>query len=85
MYQVRRKEREIQEPDELRRIVREGRFATLALCREGEPYLVTLSHGYDQIRHCLYFHASPEGQKLDFIRVNPRACATVVEDHGYVT
>jgi len=84
MYHVRRKEREIRDEAELRRILRESRFVTLALCRDGEPYVVTLTHGYDQERDCLYFHAALDGQKLDFIRANPQTCATAVEDHGYV-
>ena len=85
MYHVRRTEREIRNEAELHRIVNHSRFVTVALCRDGEPYAVTLSHGYDEEHGCLYFHAAPEGQKLDFIRSNPLTCATVVEDHGYVT
>ena len=82
-YHLRRKDRAIEDSRELHALLRQGRFAALALCRDGEPYVVTLNHGLDEQRNCLYFHAAPEGQKLDFIRAHPRACATVVEDHGY--
>lgn len=82
-YHLRRRDRAIEDPAELRALLRRGRFATLALCRDDEPYVVTLSHGLDEERSCLYFHAALEGQKLDFLRANPRVCATVIEDRGY--
>jgi nitroimidazol reductase NimA-like FMN-containing flavoprotein (pyridoxamine 5'-phosphate oxidase superfamily) len=81
---MRRQDREITDPRELREILSLGKYATIALCREGEPYLVTLSCGYDWERQALYFHCAAEGQKIDFIRANPAACATVIRDGGYV-
>ena len=77
-------EREILDGDILREILRRGRFTILALCREDEPYIVTLSYGYDEKANCLYFHTALKGAKLLFIESNDRACATVIEDKGYV-
>jgi hypothetical protein len=54
------------------------------MCRENEPYIVTLSYGYDPEKKALYFHCAPKGLKLDFIGVNPNVCATVIEDGGYI-
>ncbi len=82
-YHLRRKEKEIVDIDELRGIVASGRFAAVALCRDGEPYVVTMNHGWDSENGALYFHCAHEGKKIDIIRANGRACATVVEDHGY--
>ena len=82
-YHLRRKEKEIVDIDELRGIVASGRFAAVALCRDGEPYVVTMNHGWDSENGALYVHCAQEGTKIDIIRANGRACATVVEDHGY--
>jgi nitroimidazol reductase NimA-like FMN-containing flavoprotein (pyridoxamine 5'-phosphate oxidase superfamily) len=61
-----------------------GKFVTISMCRNKEPYIVTLSYGYDKNKHALYFHAAIKGLKLDIIKENPNVCATVIEDHGYV-
>lgn len=79
-----RAEQEITDQDALVEVLRSNEYVTLALCREDEPYVVTLSYGYDGDRNALYFHCAQEGLKLAFIRANPRACATVVEDRGYI-
>jgi len=83
-YHVRRADREITDEGQLAAILRRGRFATIALCHDGEPYAVTLSYGYDAERSALYFHMAKAGRKLDAIAADPRACATVVFDGGYV-
>jgi uncharacterized protein len=82
-YHVRRHDREIKDTKRLAEIVKSGQYAVLALCREGEPYAVTLNYGFDEAAQSLYFHCALEGQKLDFLRANPRACATVIRDLGY--
>jgi uncharacterized protein len=45
---------------------------------------VTLSCGYDETRRALYFHSALEGLKLEILRDNPRVCATIIQDLGYV-
>jgi nitroimidazol reductase NimA-like FMN-containing flavoprotein (pyridoxamine 5'-phosphate oxidase superfamily) len=79
-----RQDKEIKDTTEISEILRQGRFATVGLCRADEPYVVTLSYGYDSERNALYFHCAAKGLKLDFIKANPNACATVVDDLGYV-
>ena len=81
---MRKKEREITNKNELIEILSQGKYTSVSMCRNNEPYIVTLSYGYDGERHSLYFHAAVEGLKLDFIRENPNVCATVIEDQGYV-
>jgi len=81
---MRKSEREITELTEKIDILIKGKYATISLCRDDEPYLVTLSYGYDKNENALYFHAALDGIKLDFIKANPNACGTVIEDHGYV-
>ena len=38
----------------------------------------------DSLNNSLYFHCSPQGLKLNFIKQNPKVCATIIEDGGYV-
>jgi nitroimidazol reductase NimA-like FMN-containing flavoprotein (pyridoxamine 5'-phosphate oxidase superfamily) len=82
-YHLRRTDRELTDAGDLTQILRGGRFATIALCHDGEPYLVTLSYGYDAEREALYFHVAKSGRKLDAIAADARACATVIVDEGY--
>jgi nitroimidazol reductase NimA-like FMN-containing flavoprotein (pyridoxamine 5'-phosphate oxidase superfamily) len=82
-YHMNRKEKEITEQKVLTGILNRGKFSSIALCREGEPYIVTLNYGYDQDRNALYFHCAAKGLKMDFVEANPTACATVIEDLGY--
>jgi nitroimidazol reductase NimA-like FMN-containing flavoprotein (pyridoxamine 5'-phosphate oxidase superfamily) len=81
-FHVRRKEREITDPDEMRMVLKATKYVTVALCMDGEPYLVSLSHGYDQTRNCLYFHCAPEGKKLVYAKANPRVWGQAVLDFG---
>jgi nitroimidazol reductase NimA-like FMN-containing flavoprotein (pyridoxamine 5'-phosphate oxidase superfamily) len=83
-YHVRRTDRQITEQAALERILSQGKYATLAFCRQGEPYLATLNYGYDSREGALYFHCAKEGLKTKFLRENPHVCATVVQDNGYV-
>ena len=50
----------------------------------GEPYLVTLSHGYDPKKNCIYFHCAREGKKIDILNKNPVIWGQAMLDEGYV-
>jgi hypothetical protein len=82
-YHLRRVDREITDPAEVAAVLRNGTFTTIAMCQDGEPYLVTLSYGFDEERGALYFHMSTTGRKLDALAADPRVCATVINDRGY--
>jgi nitroimidazol reductase NimA-like FMN-containing flavoprotein (pyridoxamine 5'-phosphate oxidase superfamily) len=81
---MRRADKEFTEQRKLRKVLRETCYMTLAMARDGEPYLVSLSHGYDEERNCLYFHSASEGKKLEIMRTNPVVWGQVVMDNGYV-
>lgn len=83
-YHVTRTDRAITDREEISRIIRHGKYITIAMARDNEPYVVTMNYGYDDGTHALYFHCSPEGQKMEFIRSNPDVCGTVIVDKGYV-
>lgn len=77
-------DREIVLPEEINSILCHGKYTVISMCRQNEPYIVTLSYGYDKDSHALYFHCAKQGLKLDFISKNPLVCATVIEDGGYI-
>ena len=81
-FHVRRKDREITNIDELKRILKTTKFVTIALCMDNEPYLVSLSHGYDEKRHCIFFHCAAEGKKLVYMKANCRVWGQAVLDYG---
>lgn len=83
-YHLQKKEREIKDTNELLAIIKRGKYLTIALCRNNEPYIVTLSYGYDEKRNVFYFHSRQKGLKGEFIRSNPNVCATIIEDRGYI-
>ncbi|WP_424358594.1 pyridoxamine 5'-phosphate oxidase family protein [Methanocella sp. MCL-LM] len=67
-YHMNKAEREITDPGIIADILKAGKYAVIAMCRENEPNVVTLSYGYDAGQSCLYFHTAPTGLKLDFVR-----------------
>ena len=79
-----RPNREITSIEAIQSILRKGKFVTLSLCRDNEPYIVTLSYGFDKENNALYFHTAKKGLKLEFIKANPLVCGTVIEDGGYI-
>jgi hypothetical protein len=82
-YHMRRKDKVIEDPSEMKRVLLSQKHVTLALCKDGEPYLVTMNHGYDEGQNCLYFHCADKGKKLDVLRANPRVWGQALEDLGY--
>ena len=82
-YHMRRADKEFTDPEKLHRVLKETSYMTLAMARDGEPYLVSLSHGYDEERNCLYFHCASEGKKLDYMRASPVVWGQIIVDHGY--
>lgn len=80
---MRRLDKEVKEPEKLKKILRETSFVTLAMCRDKEPYLISLSHSYDEEENCLYFHCASEGKKLEILRQNPEVWGQALIDHGY--
>ena len=83
-YHVRRSEKEIKGRKQLLDILERGKHMTIAMCREGEPYLVTVNHFLDREAMCLYFHCAQNGKKMDFLKANPVVWGQVLEDRGYV-
>jgi nitroimidazol reductase NimA-like FMN-containing flavoprotein (pyridoxamine 5'-phosphate oxidase superfamily) len=81
---MQKREREITDQNTLDELLRRGKYAIIALCRNNEPYIVALSYGYDANKKALYFHTAHKGLKLEYMKTNPDVCGTVVEDRGYI-
>jgi len=81
-FHVRRKDREITDFAALREVLKSTKYVTVALCMDDEPYLVSLSHGYDEKRNCLYFHCADVGKKLVYLKANSKVWGQTVEDYG---
>jgi nitroimidazol reductase NimA-like FMN-containing flavoprotein (pyridoxamine 5'-phosphate oxidase superfamily) len=54
------------------------------MSKDNEPYLVTLSHGYDPDTNAIYFHCAQEGKKIEFLKSNNLIWGQAVIDKGYV-
>jgi nitroimidazol reductase NimA-like FMN-containing flavoprotein (pyridoxamine 5'-phosphate oxidase superfamily) len=81
-FHVRRKDREITNPNEMHQVLKTTNYITVALALNNEPYLVSLSHGYDEAKNCLYFHCAPEGKKLVYAQTNPLVWGQAMLDYG---
>lgn len=82
-FHMRRKDREIPNPTLLKRILKNTAYVTIAMSMDNQPYLVSLSHGYDKNRSCLYFHCANEGKKLQYLKSNSTVWGQAVLDQGY--
>lgn len=83
MRSMRRKEKEVTSREEMVRVILEAEHVTVAMCDEAGPYLVTLTHGYDEGRNALYFHCAREGRKVDALRRDDRVWGQAMVDLGY--
>jgi nitroimidazol reductase NimA-like FMN-containing flavoprotein (pyridoxamine 5'-phosphate oxidase superfamily) len=81
-FHVRRKDREITDSEALKKVLKSTKYVTVALCMDDEPYLVSLSHGYDEAKNCLYFHCADEGKKLVYLKANSKVWGQAVLDYG---
>lgn len=85
MREIRRKEKAISDTESMLSILKRTQYVTLAMCDNNEPYLVTLSHGYDESKNCIYFHCAMEGKKVDVLRKNNLVWGQALLDYGYST
>ena len=83
-YHVRRKDLEITDQTSLKKVMKTAKYVTIAMCKDNQPYLVSLSQGYDEEHNCVYFHSFPEGKKISYLRSNNTVWGQAVIDNGYV-
>ncbi|MHA2141433.1 MAG: pyridoxamine 5'-phosphate oxidase family protein [Candidatus Thorarchaeota archaeon] len=83
MRGIRRKEKAITESAEMITILKQAKYITVAMCLGDEPYLATLSHGFDEERNCIFFHCAQEGKKMDILKNNNQVWGQALKDDGY--
>ncbi len=65
--------------EEARELLDSSSYGILSLVsQDGQPYGVPVNHVYAPQDNAIYIHCAQEGQKLDFLRANPKASFTVV-------
>ncbi len=78
---MRRREREITDPNEIDEILNNSVYLHLGLVDDGMPYIVPMNYGVvkdpEDGHYILYLHSANEGRKLDIIRKNPTCCFTM--------
>jgi len=84
MHEIRRKDKAITDQNEMKKILQQTKYITIAMCRNNEPYLITLSHGYDPEKNIIYFHCASEGKKIDILKANNIIWGQALTDKGYV-
>ena len=67
---MRRKDREITDRNAIDGIIARCKVCRIALCENGQPYVLPISYGYDG--KYLYFHSADDGKKIKIIHQNNR-------------
>jgi len=82
-YHIRRKEKEFTDHESMVKVLKSQSYITLAMVDDGEPYMVSLSHAYDEEMNRVYIHMASGGRKLSVLRENPSVWGMALQDHGY--
>lgn len=71
-----RREFEVTDPAQIRRILEQSKVLHLGLVDRGQPYVVPMNYGFqlEQGQLTLYLHSAAKGYKLDVIRQAPACC-----------
>ena len=80
---VRRNDKEVKDPQQLREILRKSLVCHLALVDDGKPYMVSMNYGFRD--DTIYLHAALEGRKIDILRKNPGVCFMVYNGNRLTT
>ncbi len=82
---MRRKDREVLNPELIRAYIHECEICRLGFNDDGEVYIVPLNFGVEETdgQYTLYFHGAKEGRKIDLIRKNPNV-GFEMDCHYYV-
>ncbi|MCX7921914.1 MAG: pyridoxamine 5'-phosphate oxidase family protein [Clostridia bacterium] len=79
---MRRKDRQIEDKNEIESILQKADVCRIAMCDGNIPYIVPMNYGYSD--GCIYLHCAKEGRKLDVIAANNNVCFEVDIDHELV-
>lgn len=79
---MRREDRAIQDPAQLKQILAAGHLMHLAMASGDEPFLLPLFYAYDG--EALYFHSAKGGTKMDLLARNPKVCFCISDYQGVI-
>ncbi len=84
---MRRKDRQVTDPEKIRQIIESCHCCRLGLCDHGKAYIVPLDFGFTEQngRYTLYFHSAREGRKIDLIRESGWASFEMDTGHELVS
>lgn len=70
MRAMRRKDRQVTDPEKIRAVIAACDCCRMGLCDGGRAYIVPLDFGFTERegRYTFYFHSAKEGRKIDLIR-----------------
>ena len=73
MQGMTKRERQVTDPVEIRRILDTAKVLHLGLAVNNEPYVVPMNYGYteEEGKLVLYLHSALKGKKLDMMGANP--------------
>ena len=82
---MRRKDREITNLDEIKEILNEGTFLTVAFSDYEGPYSLPLNYGYEEKdgEITFYVHSAKEGRKVDAFRKGIDVSVSITSFDGY--
>ncbi|MDC7241850.1 MAG: pyridoxamine 5'-phosphate oxidase family protein [Spirochaetales bacterium] len=66
--------------EEIREILTNGRYTTLALNDGNDSYILTMHYGLHRKEDILFFECYGNGTKMDFFRSNPYISGTVIAE-----
>ncbi|KUK85591.1 MAG: Putative flavin-nucleotide-binding protein [candidate division TA06 bacterium 34_109] len=79
---MRRKDKEITDSKEIRKIIKDAIYCNVAMCQNNTPYLVPMNFGFQE--DFIYLHSVNEGWKIDILKENPQVCIEIVQDVQFI-
>jgi len=83
-YHLRRKDKAIVDRKRMLDFLEGQKLVTVALSKDGKPYLFTADYGFDRKSKSIFVHCAKKGKKVDYIESNPIVWGQIMEDIGYV-
>lgn len=86
MREMRRKDRQITDKEEMLEVIKACNVLHLAMVNGEEPYVIPMNYGYtwEGEELVFYFHSALEGMKFELLEKNNRLCFAVDCDHRLV-
>ncbi len=86
MRELRKKDREITNVEEIIEVIGSQTVLRLALVDGDMPYIIPLNYGYSMNdgKLCFYFHSAKVGTKFDIIEKNNKACFEIDCEHKLI-